>query len=710
MRVARLRVGDADVSDDGVELVAREQVGQLARVEEDVDVLEEALVLDLLVGKHEGDPLVLHARAAVERLEVLEQRVGVVHARDGDLEEQVVGDVRAEAGEALFAAAADADQERAAAGHGEHAGDAHHVPNRVIEEYEVHLEKLERLVELGHVVVRARAHVLHRGHGLVDLGRRQQLACLNVLGLLAQKLDEEGLVLELGRLGGAHVRLEHLVDGGGEPALVVVVDELVREDAHALVLPQLQEHRLRLDRDVLVRHEDALEDAREVAQVENVVELGRGGQHLGLDHVPNIDGHVDELLGGGPYLGHLLLVGGAELGADHGAEDLVDRGDGGQRHVHHVEVALGAVRDIVLAAAGVQHRAQEEQVDDRLPLSRLVQVVQPDVLDELAHDLERDLISPRVDLGHREIVDKDDHLLAAGRAKRAALALLDAAFDVALEDERRRGRGEGELLVAGGGRVELGEHLQDARGLGGARAAHEEHGPALLDREVHVELVAHRVDRRYEERRKLAREVRAAKRPRGDARAPVLPVERAARLVDDKLKDGVGRGGLGQVVGHVAQALVHLGAVIRLEDAGDGPDDGVDEEALERLGPRRLWQVAQQRGDERAARGHERELGDLHLGPALSLDEAEHRAAVLVEELAQLRAVLGPLVDVGGDEGLPAQVGLGNVDDAGAGDGGGRGVAQVLNLEMERHVRPEHRDAVVVGEREDLVVVHHSVH
>ena len=59
---------------DGVDLVAREEVGQLARVEEDVDVLEEALLLDLLVGEDEGDALALeHARLQVERLEVLEQ-------------------------------------------------------------------------------------------------------------------------------------------------------------------------------------------------------------------------------------------------------------------------------------------------------------------------------------------------------------------------------------------------------------------------------------------------------------------------------------------------------------------------------------------------------------------------------------------------------------------------------------------------------------
>ena len=43
----------AALADDRIELVAREEVGQLAGVEEDVEILEEALLLDLLVGEHE---------------------------------------------------------------------------------------------------------------------------------------------------------------------------------------------------------------------------------------------------------------------------------------------------------------------------------------------------------------------------------------------------------------------------------------------------------------------------------------------------------------------------------------------------------------------------------------------------------------------------------------------------------------------------------
>ena len=61
------------------------------------------LVLDLLVGQHEDRRLRQHARAAVERLEVLEQVVGVVRLRERDLEARRVADVRGEARERLLA-------------------------------------------------------------------------------------------------------------------------------------------------------------------------------------------------------------------------------------------------------------------------------------------------------------------------------------------------------------------------------------------------------------------------------------------------------------------------------------------------------------------------------------------------------------------------------------------------------------------------------
>ena len=99
-----------------------------------------------------------------------------------------------------------------------------------------------------------------------------------------------------------------------------------------------------------------------------------------------------------------------------------------------MEVALGAVGDVVLAAARVEHRADVQQVLDELELARLVEVVHAAVLHLLAHDLHRDLVAPLVVRGHRDVVDEDVHLLVARRAEGAPLSLLDGALDGGLED------------------------------------------------------------------------------------------------------------------------------------------------------------------------------------------------------------------------------------------------------------------------------------
>ena len=394
-----------------------------------------------------------------------------------------------------------------------------------MEEDEVHLEQLERLVEALHVLdcLLARVVELLVGQGLVHFGRRQQLARLRILVGVAQEVDKVNVLLALelldvgAELGGK--RLQHDEDLLGEPRLVLLVDELVREDAHALVLPQREQHERVGERLEHVDVEDALEDAREVAQVEEVVELGGRGEHLGLDAVPDGDGHRHEVRG------HLLdgiVLGPAEAGARHGTEDLVDRGVRGQRHVHHVEVALGAVGDVVLARARVEHGAEDEHVDDARELARLVEAVEAAVLDLHAHDLEGNLVAPLVDEGHGDVVDEAEHALVVGRAEGLALALLDRRLDLALEDGGRGRLRERHLLEGHLDRVHRVEHGEDDRRLGRARAAHEDDGAVLRDGEAHDVLKAHRVDRRDEQRRKLLAQLIGLRgeRPAGDEGAP----------------------------------------------------------------------------------------------------------------------------------------------------------------------------------------------
>ena len=81
--------------------------------------------------------------------------------------------------------------------------------------------------------------------GLVDARRGHGLLGDRVEAGLLQEVDkvQRGRVGELvdlaAELGG--VPLEHDEELLGEPGLVLLVDELVREDAHALVLPESEE-------------------------------------------------------------------------------------------------------------------------------------------------------------------------------------------------------------------------------------------------------------------------------------------------------------------------------------------------------------------------------------------------------------------------------------------------------------------------------------
>ena len=330
-------------------------------------------------------------------------------------------------------------------------------------------------------------------------------------------------------LGAAVPVVEHLVDRLGEPPLVGLVDQPVGEDALALVLPQPEQRDVGAQHLADVAHEDALEDAAEVAQVEDVVELGGRRQHLRLHLRPHVDRHLDQLVRRLPHVANLVLRPLGNCARTMLPKIWLIARDRRQRHVEHVEVALRAVGDVVLAAARLEHRAQEEQVLDRLPLARLVEVVQPARLHQLADDLEGDLVAPLVVRRHRDVVDEDEHLLAARRPEGLALPLLDARLHLPLEDDRRRRARERNLLRQRRRLVLLVEELQHRRRLRGARPADEQHGAAERDREAERVLVAHGVDRRHEDRRKLVAQIRpAAARSRGSG-APSAPTRRSPR-------------------------------------------------------------------------------------------------------------------------------------------------------------------------------------
>ena len=151
--------------------------------------------LDLLVGEHEDGRLGLHARAAVERLEVLEQVVGVVRLGERDLEARGVADVRGEARERLLARAADADEQRAA---------AREAKRRVMRMRCSRASWKKTRSMRSSLYASLNCSMLHRlgaalralgRQRLVDLGRGEELARLGVLVGVAQEVDKVDLLL-----------------------------------------------------------------------------------------------------------------------------------------------------------------------------------------------------------------------------------------------------------------------------------------------------------------------------------------------------------------------------------------------------------------------------------------------------------------------------------------------------------------------------------
>ena len=81
----------------------------------------------------------------------------------------------------------------------------------------------------------------------------------------------------------------------------------------------------------------------------------------------------------------------AEVSASDDGEDLVDGAVWGQRAVEDGKLALQALRDVVAAAARVDHRRHELDVDDVGELARLLEAVEALHLHRLTRYLVGDL-------------------------------------------------------------------------------------------------------------------------------------------------------------------------------------------------------------------------------------------------------------------------------------------------------------------------------
>ena len=115
-----------------------------------------------------------------------------------------------------------------------------------------------------------------------------------------------------------------------------------------------------------------------------------------------------------------------EAAVEHLSVHVVDGQDGRQHHVEDEEVALEAIRHVVLSSAGVLHGSHVLQVLTGLEVASLVlvQEVETTPLHEQAHHLEGRLVTPLVDLGHAHVVHEDGHAASSRRAEVLASTLL----------------------------------------------------------------------------------------------------------------------------------------------------------------------------------------------------------------------------------------------------------------------------------------------
>eukprot|EP00964_Phaeocystis_antarctica_P055483 scaffold32640_cov63-Phaeocystis_antarctica.AAC.1 len=716
----------AEALDDRGHLVAREEVGHLARVEDVRDVLHHALRLHLRVGEAEDRRVARLARQPEQPLQVVLPRGAVVVLAQLDLEHGEVRHVRRERRERLAARAADASEQRVAEGL---LDDAQHAADVLDGEGED--DELHRL--LGHGVV-----VLEHRRRLVD-----ELVHVwddHVLRALAvhEVTEEQTLVLRPDHLDPALLEavLELPLELRVEPVDVGRVDEPVGEDAQALVSPEAEQLVRGLD-GLLRRLHDALEDLGDVAQVEGVVALGGRGQQLGRDVLVDVDRGLDHGVARALDLAGELV----QVEVEDGREDLLQRAVLVVDAPHHVVVPQVAWRHRVAPAAGRAHGRDELQVD-QLAEGALLQVVPAVVVHPLAQQLDGRLRAVLLEHGHVEVVDEDDALLAKGRAEDALPPLVELAVDDALRDGARGLRRVVEEDALVDLDVEREQPVAREQRLARARVAADEHGDAVLHEAVEEVAVLHRVGGLHVDVGELGAGGHLVGGHRRQPLDPRAAVRDEAAVVDQPLVGrrlgelerggavGLRRAGRREDLGHLlaqqrAQEEVELCARGLVDRRADGPDEAEDEEALQhvlaapRVGRLRVaLGVLEPQVHVRREHAHERarqlDLLRRHGALALAPHVPQARVEQPLEVLDQPR-----LLDLAhprrqrhqprAHERLPAELGRLHVDHAAARDGGGRGDSEVHALEDQVHAR-RHGDDLARHEAELLVVVEHRVH
>mmetsp|Transcript_8712 Transcript_8712/g.14814 ORF Transcript_8712/g.14814 Transcript_8712/m.14814 type:complete len:985 (-) Transcript_8712:5078-8032(-) len=703
-------------------LLIVEQVGDLASIENAVDILEEGLTDDLGVVDHEHCGLVQHTSFVHHALDVLTPLVHAVTLGDFNREQLKVSNAHRQGGEGLATGATDTHQQSIAVSLVNNAGDAGNVLHGALEQHQVHRLGGHLVVVIEIVVHHLRqggaVHQLHIGLAEGFGVTKGAVQCVGVVAADLSVVNVEELLH-----GRANERLE--------PHAIGIVDETIVEDTHALVGPQPHKRVLLLD-EVLVTHEHALEYLGQVTQIERVVTLGRRGQQRAGDVVVDRDrsqhgglrkllDRCSEALGQAPV--------------DDGAED-TSKGLVAEVHeVDHIEVSHIALRDARAASTGGTHCGAELNVHQAAELVFFA-VIPALVVHPLAQNLNGRLGTIFFLGGHIEIIHEHDSGHAQWRANHTLAALVQLGVDEILG-----------LVGAGLGgevqrdRVEVGRHatqelVANGHRLTRAGVSRADHMETLAQELLQKPFVTNGVDGGHHDGVEggLLGDLES-----GLIGQPVVPLGRlrveevvihdalVRHRLDGRAVRSLNIGGvldlevlvlIALVAGTVEQRAkehIELLATFTVHAGADGPDHGIDVATLDGLGHIRCYTIVKVKQTLEQTSQREDELLRRHRGrhAAIFAHEVTHHGKGPVKEPRQVLNVVGqtdrqaaqPDVTYRG----PANVAGLTEDHADTGHGGRGGLLQVLGFEEHRH-GVAHLDDLTRGEAELLVVVEHRVH
>mmetsp|Transcript_3151 Transcript_3151/g.13663 ORF Transcript_3151/g.13663 Transcript_3151/m.13663 type:complete len:966 (+) Transcript_3151:6936-9833(+) len=721
-------------------LVLGKQSGNLAAVEDVVDVLEEVLLDDLRVGEQKDDIFPLRARHQEHLTQVVAPLVLPVPLRDFDREEVEFFQGGGQSGERLPPAAADAEQQRVAQRQPDDAADPRHVLDGVQEHHEFHRRSglpvviVERLLDDALELAPVLDPLIHAGLGAGDhviavdkpvhARRRDPVVVVGLLGRalgLGQGDDLVPTHAELFLRGG--------VDQIAEPLPVLVVHHPVLEDPQVLVHPQAVQLIPVLGDHARVSAEQALEHPGEISQVERVVRLGGRREQISSHRVVDVNGGFAYWQReGGDVLVELLR----EVRFENGVED----SDGGLvGHVgeaEEVEVPEHPVAHRVATTARRAHATHDDHVLQGPERARGMALVPAAVVHPLPQKFDGRLGEILLAHRHVKIVNEDRVLLTHRRPEHALSPLVHLRVEEVLRLISRRARAERHEHRDVQVRHVVVELVHDVQGLAGAGVAHAEHVLVVQEQLVDDVCVPHRIRRGHDNGSESLVRIGLVLRYGLHPLDPFALVLVVAVLVHARVALALGRHEIGEFVllGFLTEKLLQLRPAGTCDGRAEGPNHREDPEGnrgFVRVPPlfaaERLLALHRVPHVPLEQRGHQVELplheARVHRGHSLLqvLSHEEHDALHAghdrLEDLAELIDVrleqIGQRLQVGVEQRRQTHRGRLHVNHATSRNRRRGRHRQVLNLEDHVH-QALHGDDLARVEAQLLVIVQHGVH